>query len=136
MAFPRKPKPAEWTSLVRDFPNLIESDVELLGPSTSTYNCIAWALGYTDRWINPPAAQGDFVELFLGDARPRHYTKELPALDPKARCDGYKDATEMTHASRIDGEVWSSKLGSDFLISHNRSGVTGSLYGSIVVSFS
>jgi len=132
MMTPRRPDPSEWTALSQAFPNLVQNDVWITDMPTNAYNCIAWALGYTDRWINPPADLGDFEKLFLASPL---YTNVLPAEDSRASADGYR-LSAMTHASRFHGGSWTSKLGASFRITHNRKGVTGALYGQIVVSFS
>lgn len=46
-------------ALYRWFPNL-QSDChfEILSEATPEYNCIAWAMGYTDRWIDTDTAPG------------------------------------------------------------------------------
>lgn len=134
MPYPRPPTDEEWSRLHTSFPNLVRANVMLEGPATNTYNCIAWALGYTDRWINPPASRDDFIALFLSPVHPRGYDVVLPARDGNALCDGYR-AAHMTHASRKDGATWSSKLGRTERISHNRLGVEGVLYGQVDVSF-
>lgn len=128
----RRPNTEEWKRLSGAFPNLVQNDVWITDEPTPTYNCIAWALGFTDRWINPPAGQSDFEKLFLASPL---YSKVLPAGDGGASSDGYK-LSAMTHASRLHAGSWTSKLGASFRITHNRSGVTGAVYGQIVVSFS
>lgn len=129
---PRRPTTVEWNQLSSYFPNLVKDDVWITDDPTRVYNCIAWALGYTDRWINPPEKQADFEALFLSSPL---YSKVLPAEDSTATSDGYKLGV-MTHASRFFNGSWSSKLGESFRITHNRKGVTGNIYGQISVSFS
>lgn len=45
--------PANRLSLIRAFPAL-QHDVnfKILSEQTNRYNCIAWAMGYTDRWVD------------------------------------------------------------------------------------
>ncbi|MBC6471424.1 MAG: hypothetical protein GDA48_00070 [Hormoscilla sp. GM102CHS1] len=64
----------------REFPHLTRNSVMVTDGATLTYNCIAWALGYTDRWINPPNPIANFNNCFLSGS-PRGYTQELAALN-------------------------------------------------------
>jgi hypothetical protein len=139
MPYPREPTTEEWLSLKKEFSNLIKADVMVTDGETIDYNCIAWALGYTDRWINPPNPIASFNLVFLGYSQ-RGYTQQLPALDSSATCDGFGQSDDnMTHASRNDPRndipPWSSKLGRDLRITHNRLGLNGDLYGEILVSY-
>src|SRR5438270_5474904 len=43
----------------QSFPHL-GRDYEVLGPATAKYNCIAWSIGVTNRWVWP----GDRIEDF------------------------------------------------------------------------
>src|SRR5262249_35669396 len=47
------------------FPNLL-SNYEVLDHSTKhySYNCIAWSIGITDRWVWPGAKMSDFDRLY------------------------------------------------------------------------
>src|SRR5262249_32328905 len=44
------------------FSNL-RGEFEVQAPSTGRYNCIAWSLGITDRWINPKNTLAEFDKL-------------------------------------------------------------------------
>ena len=135
MPYPRQPTQQEWDFLSQAFPNLTRNSVLVTDGATPVYNCIAWALGYTDRWINPPNPIHNFNALFLS-ASPRGYTHQLPALDGSATCDGFGNSDlDMKHASRKDSNTWSSKLGPNIRITHNRQGLNGALYGEILVSY-
>ncbi|MBC6420902.1 MAG: hypothetical protein GDA38_04620 [Hormoscilla sp. SP12CHS1] len=119
----------------REFPHLTRNSVMVTDGATLTYNCIAWALGYTDRWINPPNPIANFNNCFLSGS-PRGYTQELAALNPHATCDGFGHSdNDLTHASRKDSDRWSSKLGPYLCITHNRQGLNGATYGQILVSY-
>ncbi len=135
MAYPRQPTGEEWAFLHQLFPSLDRTSVMVMDGASASYNCVAWALGYTDRWINPPSPIDRFNQLFLGQS-PRYYTEKLPALGENATCDGFGNSNAaMTHASRRDSGTWSSKLGQELRITHNRLGLNGNLYGEILVSY-
>lgn len=39
--------------LIKVFPDLqSDTNFQILSPTTPIYNCIAWAMGYTDRWVD------------------------------------------------------------------------------------
>ena len=45
--------------LIDWFPNLAKDTVfKLTSPDTPVYNCIAWAMGFTDRWVDHFSAAG------------------------------------------------------------------------------
>lgn len=54
---------AEWDSLSPDFPNLDRSYTFWQAPETLSYNCIAWSMGITWTWIDPPSDQNSFTLL-------------------------------------------------------------------------
>src|SRR5689334_4470560 len=56
--------------------------------------------------------------------------------EPLATVDGYCLEEEMTHASRLDGTTWSSKLGSLMRMTHPRYGLNQSeSYGNVILRF-
>ncbi|OAL43120.1 hypothetical protein IQ07DRAFT_593303 [Pyrenochaeta sp. DS3sAY3a] len=131
---------AEWNGFQSLFPNSGNRTgvMKLAGPDPR-YNCIAWALGRTELWIDPPAEPAYFRALFLS---PLFKLKECQA--DQALVDGfYKDDTGVcTHGSRlVQGNRWTSKLGQGFLISHPREALNDyskqhrSLYGDNVFHF-
>lgn len=151
---PRAPTSAEISMLLGWFPSLRPSSVLVLGESTKQYNCIAWSLGLTYAWINPPSPLSTFNALYNTAANSVHspYSglgwqansnwNTLAAVSPSAIIDGWGlDATDMTHGSRLmqssdlTTATWTSKVGSSLLITHDRQGLVGSDYGSILTSF-
>lgn len=127
---PRAPTEEEWIDLVADFPHLVQEDVVVTGEATFQYNCIAWSLGITNRWINPPQPLSAFEALYA-------LYGYVPTHGSPAIIDGWRSYGEMTHGSRVSAMVglWESKLGASLRITHARDGVRGDLYGEIVVSF-
>ncbi len=53
----------EWTFLHPIFPNLVRAETSKTGDEDKDYNCIAWALGITTEWVDPPESQADFTQL-------------------------------------------------------------------------
>jgi hypothetical protein len=119
----------------RDFPSL-GSNYEVMSPTTGKgYNCIAWSLGITNRWVWPGDSLAAFDRL-----NKQHGYRRLPKLDlslkrgvDKIVLYGQNNNGQFraTHQSRqmSDGN-WSSKLGQMPLIRHRGpSALSGSSYG-------
>ena len=49
----RVPTQAEKDNLKKDFPNLDVNNISVTGEATGTYNCIAYSMGITNKWIDP-----------------------------------------------------------------------------------
>ncbi len=140
---PRRPTDLEWQDLVGDLPNLTRADAWITDEPTHLYNCIAYSVGITDRWSNPPQPLNAFQALYN-----RHpYNHPTVGTDsPDATIDGWATPKngpiirEMTHGSRRstseEAPLWESKLGSDFRITHGRGELLSDLYGRVVTSFS
>ncbi len=124
------------------FPRLGD-EFEVLAPASPSYNCIAWALGFNDRWIWPKS-NGEAVTISDFDALFNYYGyKRLPRinLDPVAGYDKlvlYARRTEFgdlepTHCARqLPDGSWSSKLGKLPLIRHlHPDDINGETYGEV-----
>ena len=125
------------------FPNLDCSYVYETGKLDHSYNCIAWAVGLTNQWVEP----GDLNNLaeYLGN---RGYVAVAAgAADADIDAPG-KSAHYITHVykrytdERVPGmpvELWESKMSEGIRMTHNRRGLTNgtghSNYGDIVGSF-
>lgn len=137
---PRLPTPVEWNQLNLAFPNLTQANVWITDNPTGVYNCIAFSLLITNRWINPPQPLGPFQTLYNNNG---HAT--LAAGAPAAAIDGWATPpagpgiAAMTHGSRVTTSgmagLWESKLGQWFRITHGRAELTGVSYGRVVTSF-
>jgi hypothetical protein len=128
----RQPTPSEWTDLSGAFPKLQRQNVSVTDEATQVYNCIAWSMGYTDRWINPLSP----LAAFEG----QYHAEGFPVTGaPTALIDGWGiSPQDMTHGSRKSTEVaglWSSKLGSSLRITHGRDELAGNMYGTILTHF-
>ncbi len=144
VTYPRKPTTSEWSSLIRDFPNLTKNNVWVTAPSTPRgntpfYNCIAWSLGLDDRWINPNSPLSAFKTQYETWGQ-----KPESALFPSADIDAWGTSTyNATHGSKtyagqylgISSGLWESKLGQSLRITHGRRGLNSTVYGRILASF-
>ncbi|HLJ34209.1 MAG TPA: hypothetical protein VKU38_11180 [Ktedonobacteraceae bacterium] len=124
---------SEWGNLKSQFPQLDRNNVTVIDDSENikNYNCIAWALGCADRWFAPPVVLSAFKDWF-GD---RGASARISSAN--AGIDGWGlKPDSMEHTSRSwQNDSWTSKLGSDLCITHDRQGLTGGVYGNILTSF-
>ena len=113
-------------------PGLELSHFEITSPRTSSYNCIAWALGNTDRVWDPDehADEAYWPADMARDASIETLTAVFSQVG-FAECDQgdlqeglekiafYAVGAEFTHVARqlVDGR-WTSKLGEDCDIEH------------------
>ena len=106
--------------LINVFPKLKDDDnFEILSPSTSVYNCIAWAMQYDDRWVEPYVGPGCWwpkgVEQEMTSAALVHAFEAEGFVKTENRNpeEGFdkvvlykkRDADEWTHAARILSET-------------------------------
>jgi hypothetical protein len=140
---PRRPTDTEFAALASAFPALVRADVWITDGEVPTYNCIAYSLGHTDRWINPPQPLSAFQALYNGApySRPTAAPGAAAAgIDGWATPKNGPSVTAMTHGSRTStsqpAPLWESKLGSSYRITHGRSQLTSNVYGRVVTSFS
>lgn len=52
--------PDEKSDFKRWFPNLDVDKAVVTGEISTKYNCLAWTVGVTDKWLWPGAAIADF----------------------------------------------------------------------------
>lgn len=137
-------------ALIAVFPDLQNDDnFHILSPNTPIYNCIAWAMGYTDRWVDPVIVPGHWWP----DGVKR--SSEPEALIDAFKAEGfeisdnplpeegyrkvvlYKNNEQWTHASRLIaegvehskfGESWDGKHSCDVLCKTG-SGLSSYSYG-------
>jgi hypothetical protein len=109
------------------------------------YNCIAWVLGMSDRWIDPLPPYGTYWPAEL----PRDYGistfRALFTLFGFVACanvdfeEGWEkiaiwidDADEFAHVAKVIGPgLFSSKIGEYEDVTHSLEGMGESCYGSI-----
>lgn len=122
------------------FPNLKGTAYQLTSPATPSYNCIAWAAGFSDRWwwpdqdcYWPPTAPFEttlsaFIAAFVSCGYETCMNGDLdPHLEKVAI---FTSSGRPTHAARQlrDGQ-WTSKCGKSEDIAHELGGVTSAVYG-------
>ncbi len=127
-----------------DFPNTSIQEFVITSPKDPIYNCIAWAYGVNDIWFWPhpyafwPAGIPKeltleaFVKLFerIGFQICNNGNYES-GLDKIAI---YEKDNKPTHAAKLlQGDIWSSKLGNDFDVSHTLFSMQDGFYGNVSV---
>lgn len=125
------------------FPKIKDAGYKVISPKDEKYNCIAWAAGRNDVFINPDP------DYFWPPDLP--YSTKLEVIIKLYEAYGYvtcddekyeegfekiaiyvtQNTDNVTHAARqMKSGRWTSKLGSYKDIEHNRlDGLTGSDYG-------
>jgi hypothetical protein len=116
-----------------DFPLLKSGGYQITSPSTTDYNCFAWALARSDVWYSPVAVGGYYwpenlamntdpatmIELFRreGGFEPCAHGALEDGFEKIAL---YSNSNVVTHAARqILSGAWTSKLGSMEDIEHD-----------------
>jgi hypothetical protein len=123
------------------FPRLQLRYVEVLGPSTRQYNCIAYSLG-VNHWVNPMTGDEKnplepMDKLYAQEGYVREADMNCAVEPGKEKLVVYAainpDATirSVTHAARQEPDgTWTSKLGSLALIRHTTpEALRGPTYG-------
>ena len=131
----------------QSFPKLRKGGYSVTSPAAIEYNCIAWAVGITDRWWWPDAQN----LYFWPSGVPRTETIEgfMRAFETLGftLCHGaeyesgfekiaiYVDSKRKpTHAARqLTSGLWTSKLGGFVDIEHPIDGLDSSEYGLIAI---
>ncbi|MEW6212601.1 MAG: DUF4157 domain-containing protein [Acidobacteriota bacterium] len=141
----RDPTAAENTFLTGKFPYLVSGNWCVSAPATPTYNCYAWSIGNTTKWIdkevdsvygdNDGALEfSDFDEFYSVEGALTPVTNATPA-DPEVVL--YGKGGKPTHAAAKSSTpcgfaTVESKLGKYLRIIHNaRELEGGSVYGDI-----
>tara|TARA_B100001778_G_scaffold327497_1_gene325665 strand:+ start:310 stop:762 length:453 start_codon:yes stop_codon:yes gene_type:complete len=137
-------KPLLWKTYLEDFPNL---EVAMVSDFNKSYNCIAWSIGVTDRWVwneidineDGTANLGEFINFYAKHGyKPVFNEKEADvALFALKIGQGY----EITHAAKRnknypDRSIWLSKMGQGGIIEHRGLSVfKDSPYGTPIALF-
>ena len=133
-------------SLEASFPRLRETGYRITSPASSEYNCIAWAVGGSDRWWWPDPSGVSYwpeeaprqatIEAFLAAFSTLGFepcSSELPEAGFEKVAIYVNAQGEPTHMARQLGNGgWTSKLGKLEDIEHQFNGLDGSnVYGSV-----
>jgi hypothetical protein len=112
------------------FPNLDLDRAVVSGEALPAYNCIAWTVGFTDRWLWPGNSLAEFDTFYKGFGFTR-------AGDGPVAVWGHA-ASQMTHgciSGPSHGPRWESKCGGDLRIQHGLDELKSSLYGRVVAFY-
>lgn len=134
-------------SVIRSFPNLDFSQLEITSPKTDLYNCMAYAAGDQSKWWGPES------HAYWPPLAPR--TRSIIAFQKAFGTIGYtltgnrelesglekiavfqRDSLVTHVALQLEDGTWSSKLGPSFDISHDLEGLEGDPgmgYGEIAI---
>ena len=118
---------------------------EVTSPPDRSYNCLAWALDVNLGWYGPSPIIGfDWPE---GVRRENDDIDSITALfesrglvrtteEAEAQVAVFQNGIGEWHvARRLDGDMWSSKLGEHADIAHPLRAIEGEVYGPIVRLF-
>lgn len=128
---PRSMTPAEQQRFRAYFPNLNVALAAVTDNATQAYNCIAWTVGITNRWIWPGSSLAHFDTFYQGFGFVRSGNGPVAVW-------GHSTAG-MTHGSVSGpkhGPRWESKCGGDLRIQHGLNELTGGLYGRVLAFYS
>ncbi len=112
------------------FPNLNVDQAVVTGEISTVYNCIAWTVGLTDRWLWPGGSLSHFDTFYQGFGFIR-------AGDGPIAAWGHSTSA-MTHGSVSGpghGPRWESKCGPDLRIQHGLAELAGSSYGRVLAFY-
>lgn len=129
------------------FPNSTDEKLKYHSPKTKEYNCIAFALGIQDKWIDPETQEpligtkpywpslisrdrslNAFIKLFesYGFQKCEHSAIEEEYLKIAI----YIKESKVTHAARqLDTGMWVSKLGMSVDCIHSLPAINNGIYG-------
>jgi hypothetical protein len=113
------------------FPNLNVTTAIVTDSANPAYNCIAWTVGITNRWIWPGSSLVHFDTFYRG------YGFAQSSNGPIAVW-GHS-SSGMTHGSISGpghGPRWESKCGGDLRIQHGLNELAGGLYGRVLAFYS
>jgi len=113
------------------FPNLNVNQAVVTDNATSAYNCIAWTVGVTTRWLWPGSSLAHFDTFYRGYGFVRSGNGPIAAWG--------HSTSAMTHGSISGpghGPRWESKCGGDLRIQHGLNELTGGLYGRVLAFYS
>ena len=122
-----------------EFPHL---DYDVIDRFTRTYNCIAYTIGVTNRWVwnevdfnkDGTSAYTEFIRFY----ELHGYTPTANESEADVCIYGFINAgsIDVKHGSRKQNGYWYSKMGSGDLLRHNKMDVfRNSSYGEPLLMF-
>lgn len=121
---------AEKQRFARLFPALDVDLAVVTGEFNPAYNCIAWTVGITTRWVWPGGSIAAFDAFYQGFGF-------IQAGDGPVAAWGLS-TTHMTHgciSGPGHGPRWESKCGADLRIQHGLGELVGSSYGRVLTFY-
>lgn len=140
--------------IVRNFPRISEQGFRVTSEIDFHYNCIAWAVGDTQRFWWPGVQGARSTPYYWPKGAP--YAKTIEAFAQAFATEGYERCAtgdlengmekvalfalpngEPRHAARqLEDGTWTSKIGEDVDVCHNSiEGMSGDVYGQPVMFF-
>lgn len=113
------------------FPMLNVDAAVVSGEATEVYNCIAWTVGVTDKWLWPGASIASFDTFYRQWGFARTNNGPIAAWG--------SSTSAMTHgciSGSGHGARWESKCGQSLRIQHGLTELEGSSYGRVVAFYS
>lgn len=130
---------SDWNHLPTRLPNLDRATCRKTDEANEDYNCVAWAFGIIDDWIDPPDPRPEFLSLCMLFSLCRTLAKteglthvgKTPGLrqcepnDPELTVRWYRTPTESTHADLYNSNhsSWESKMGVGIRMLHSANGL-------------
>lgn len=123
------------------FPNLVGSEYDIISPATPDYNCLAWALGFDDDWLEPDPFNQYPWPLQIREYTLESYIKVIEISNYETCQDSqfengfekiaiYLSGGIPKHFARQhSSELWTSKCGKSEDIIHTLQGLEGKIYG-------
>ena len=122
--------PAEKRRFRAAFPNLDVDRAVVTEEVSAVYNCIAWTVGFSDRWLWPGGSLTHFDTFYQGFGYVRSGDGTIAAWG--------RSTADMTHgcvSGPGHGPRWESKCGGNLRIQHGLHELTGSRYGRVVAFY-
>jgi hypothetical protein len=123
--------PAEKQRFGGYFPNLDVNQAIVTDEAIPTYNCIAWTVRISNRWLWPGSSLAHFDTFYRGYGFVRSGNGPIAVWG--------HSTSGMTHGSISGpghGPRWESKTRGDLRIQHGLNELTGSLYGRVLAFYS
>ena len=128
--------------LERWFPGLEGTDWKITSPEDDGYNCLAFALGFQDLFIDPSSTDGtvwaadvpyvNTIEAYLDWFRRGGLELTVnEAVDGRFRVAIFANDTPQHFAVQLPTGGWISKLGKSFDVVHPLRALEGVLYGRV-----
>lgn len=113
------------------FPNLDVNAAVVTDNANSSYNCIAWTVGITNRWLWPGNSLAHFDTFYRGFGLVRSTSGPIAVWGHSTSSMAHGSISGPRHGPR-----WESKCGGDLRIQHGLNELVGGLYGRLLAFYS